>query len=867
MANYWQATSYGYAPIWWITVSGIPVIFSEADLGAVTLPTDWTGSDPSLVIDDSAEVGTSAINREQGIGLGLSFSAKLLDTDTVRDWMRRGGNQATLTVDLGHSDTTATVASTTGWPSSGAFYAGLERITYSGTTGTTFTGLTRGVCGSDPQTHRVGTTGQIITDRPRYWRGRRLTLWCSLADPSGHVCGDALVSPEAVQVWCGRIDAGPDRETDGFTFEAKSLERILEDGLGGKLTGDVESTAQVYPVDPGWTVGAVFQGQNAAGANLWTVTGITLSPFSALASGQLLHADAIRTLISSAWTQAVSDAGGSAHIGDLTFAKKSNGHHALVRIIQDATVHFVSGWLWVDGKETSAIPTLQFGTAGMTKDEQMDLNQYGVKDLGPGLFAPTDQTIPSPTGLTVRLSEGTPADAPDTGMIRVQVGDLHCTYTYATKGAVGNSLYLGGLKPTKNQKPFTFSDLSLDQDGKSQATCEVLADDQGNYGQMILRCLETSGTGLRGAYDTLQRGQGYALPSTLIDSDSIVNSLNPLATLEARIACAGQTWVDLFGGVLGLFRLALVSRPVTDETNTPIRLVMVETAAGANYTTTITDADLLSLEGDPIVSVKRADSPNVVKVVIQPSGQEDPDNLIINDAPSIEAQGRRETTYKVDALQRDSLQVIATAATAGHFAYDQTVQAIEIRVHPSVACEVGDCVKLITTHPAVWTWATDPGQAGYSGVARCVGRRVNLKASGAVTLTLLIDGSLNLRTLAPSTEILGYSATTFPTWIDISLAYLPHYSQAVSEATAAGQTVQVSHYQPGRAEGSGQRYAVSGATAVGGKCRLTLLTANQTGTPTIDTAKRSSVTLPHTAQATTYQQSGFTHTGDGSQWG
>ena len=67
-------------------------------------------------------------------------------------------NDTTLTADI-NSNTTdpLAVASTTGFPSSGSLIVELEIISYTGKTATTFTGITRGVAGSNSSSHSSGT--------------------------------------------------------------------------------------------------------------------------------------------------------------------------------------------------------------------------------------------------------------------------------------------------------------------------------------------------------------------------------------------------------------------------------------------------------------------------------------------------------------------------------------------------------------------------------------------------------------------------------------------------------------------------------------------------------------------------------------
>lgn len=851
MSTFWNPTSYGFAPVYWLTVGGIPVVFTERTLG-LALPSGWGLEDASLVIDDSAEVGVEAIDRDRGVGVGLDFSFKLLDTDVVRDWLRRWSQQATITQDLLAGDTTAHVMDTTGWDSSGILYIGLERIQYNGKTGTTFANLTRATCGSLAATHKAGTTGQIVTDRPRHWRGRDVTLWASQADPSGHVCGSSMISQEAIQIWRGRITSSPERHSDGFSFNCQSLDRILDEQLAAKMSGDVVGTGAEYLLPVGWSIGAFMVGVDAADVEVWK-TNVVFSPFAGM-SATYKSSGEIRTLVSDAWAAAVVAAGAPAttHLGDWTWVQKGGKWHSRIKLLKDAAVYTVLPWLYIDGKEYSQIPTAKF-TSGMKSAYDLDLNHF-VNDVPP--FCPVDPAGNQlPTGVTILLTEGDPSDVPPAGKVTIKSGDASCTYIYAVIGTSESDLHLEGLVPLDGQTPLSVGQFV-------NANAEILLSDQGAFDVLALNCLESSGTGLRGTYDVLARGAGYGLDASVVMQETFFNRLGSgaVGTLNGDIASAGASFVDLFGGVLSLFRLAVVAKPVTTEANAPIRLQVVDTAQGTNYTTTILDSDLLSHQSDPVVSVKRADVPNMISVLRKPGGQEE-SPILFNDFAAVEATGKREVQYRVDAKDRDALKNAALPAVSAHFAYDQTVQAIELLVHPGVIAEVGDAIWLTTTHPAVWTWSTSPGQVGYDGPGRVVGRKLNLK-SGVATLTLLIDGSLKLFALSPAAEVTAYGgAAGAPTWIETGIQYMDHFSNAIANA---GGPIGVLHYQPGEAETTAQKYNVSAAANLAGACRLTV--SSQTGVFDLDVSKRSTLTLPQTANATTFQNL-FAHSGDGSQWG
>lgn len=63
----------------------------------------------------------------------------------------------TLTADISNTDTTIAVASTSGFSTAGAISIGMELITYTGKTATSFTGCTRGAANSPNVAHTTGT--------------------------------------------------------------------------------------------------------------------------------------------------------------------------------------------------------------------------------------------------------------------------------------------------------------------------------------------------------------------------------------------------------------------------------------------------------------------------------------------------------------------------------------------------------------------------------------------------------------------------------------------------------------------------------------------------------------------------------------
>ena len=80
--------------------------------------------------------------------------------DYVNSYITQEDEIQTTTTSTTHTDsvTTITVASTTGFDSTGTLFIANEQITYTGTTSTTFTGCTRGAGGTTASSHASGVT-------------------------------------------------------------------------------------------------------------------------------------------------------------------------------------------------------------------------------------------------------------------------------------------------------------------------------------------------------------------------------------------------------------------------------------------------------------------------------------------------------------------------------------------------------------------------------------------------------------------------------------------------------------------------------------------------------------------------------------
>lgn len=194
------------------------------------------------------------------------------------------GNTTYLRTSLVAGATTAIeVKSTSGFAASGTIYIGGERIAYTGTTADTFTGITRakftvlttsGGAKFSPG-HLIGnnvtvsaTTAPAVTDYPRTWYGRFVSLLMHFQNP---LTGTYSLPVDSRKMWTGRLHSYSDNGDGTITITAKSALELLNRHLGsdqwksrfneGITVSTAEDTIQVYSSNG---AGYLVQGNVAA---------------------------------------------------------------------------------------------------------------------------------------------------------------------------------------------------------------------------------------------------------------------------------------------------------------------------------------------------------------------------------------------------------------------------------------------------------------------------------------------------------------------------------------------------------------------------------------------------------------------------
>ena len=106
----------------------------------------------------TVDYNTFRLVKDSDLGVSGGRLSILNYNDYVNSYITQEDEISTTTLSQSHTDsvTTITVASTSGFDSSGTLFIGNEQVTYTGTTSTTFTGATRGANSTTATAHDSG---------------------------------------------------------------------------------------------------------------------------------------------------------------------------------------------------------------------------------------------------------------------------------------------------------------------------------------------------------------------------------------------------------------------------------------------------------------------------------------------------------------------------------------------------------------------------------------------------------------------------------------------------------------------------------------------------------------------------------------
>lgn len=865
-AGLWGALAFGWSTVYALTVDGIPTVFVER---AQNL--DIPDLDASLSIDDSADVGVE-IDRQKGIGAGLALSAVLRDTATVRGYMRRPSLFARLT-DTYYSGSPfpIEVDDTSAWASSGAFYLGHERFTYTGKTGTTFTGVSRDATYSGLRRVYEPAQGYTVTDRPLSWRGRRCLLRAYPVDPSGYVDDTAPVA-----VWYGEVEAEPLRRRDGFQLQAQPIDRVLDRDIAGSATGVVEDVQGVVAY-PNLFLRLSIQGAHSHGSSAFAYNDLVIEPFADLTTATLLTWGDFASRLRQAWYDVFSSIIGNIYVDEYPHIELlGNGGLSLrAGLLYDNNFHvyrFSAYWQGSFLPPTGFIPWRNMPASyGTVQSSQSDVICWWGNGDARVMRTPLDKFEPKfyPCAL-VRLDTPT-LETYDTAQF--VLGTLTCDVVCDSVVADDGRVFLYNIA-NKNGGQLTFS-IAGTTVRLGNTLANVNASPTTKLAEVCYAMLVSTGSGNNSVYDVLPASTGYAIPQGYVTWDGgglgegeagTLDTLNDEAIAKLAVLPDRVSLVGLVGGLLTLRRQAIALVPFGNG----LRLQIVSTAPGASdYGATLTDSDLLGYAEEPAETVERLRPPN--RLTIEAAEGSDP--VTVQDLAAIGIEGLEEWKLTIPVDDRDSQVALALTYGPSLLQLDRSAQAARVMLPPWTAVQLGGSVKLTTSHPGLWSSAT--GQPGYDSTARVTGLTRNLR-DGRQTATLLLDGAVTQRALCPSVQVYDWTGDPDDPVIirvqmpradgaNLSYALLDYIDRML---TNSGGLASLLHYQPGVTEGAGEYIRINAAAYTDGvgEPPLVELTVQSVSGLTALTAD-SWLTLPDldSAEGSTWQNE-HAHTDDGSYW-
>lgn len=761
MATLSQMLQRGYSLTFAVTIEGIPYILTEAprlwlvsSAAEPALPSGYSRTIACLAITEGQTVSIDA-DRRSGVASGSALDitlawAELEDENLLGTLFREPQAKTLITADLDAADTTVYVGDTTGFPASGGVYIGRERIGYSGKTGTTLTGCTRGVAGYAYDYESSSPTYRWVTDRPLHWRGRFVTLHAHLVSPEGRL-HDAtwLTGTTHFEAWKGYIDEPPTPGMVGMTLRCLPLVRLAGQEIGLEATGPIAVPPQVPvtidniiapdgsgSVDPGAVLirvpvwgGISFSlsydsdGDGASdGAPEWTSPAPLAVEFTSISKWASDLDASITTLIAAQpWY--------SSH----TVQWVPTTQRLKVRIVLTATYTLLGASAYVK-------PDVYWLVSGTVQNQDIGLDAVEFRfdrspSFGPGWWLP--------------VLEGQGQGWQDFAFPPTGHGVI--------KGGAADEVIRWGARDATFTNPVL---LRIDERGVG-ATSKIQIDagqhlstltgTTGTVGGALLTLLESSGTGLRGAADTLELGFGLGVPESWIDTTTTSHGLLALQDVAA-ISDGRSSVADLLGGWLALLGRCLVQR--TDTTSGTSELAVVSTMAVSDPTATSITTDNVLVSG---VSVPvQEPGPNEIRVERATLASAVP--VVVRDRPRIQAEGARSWTASAPSMEVGTAVSLASSIIS----LGTGQQVIEIPVAPwLLGVQVGDAVSVDLAHPITYDYA-DGSRAPATIPGRVVGWRLDLH-SGARRLRVLLAGTVQaIRYLCPTATIgVKNSATDF----------------------------------------------------------------------------------------------------------
>jgi len=719
----------GYGVVYGALIDGIPYVLGERELYTIlgveaAPPTDDYTRSAALAITPGMSVSCE-IDREKGIAAGRALDIvlrrqSLEDEGLTTALFKDPSLTAVLTTDVVDVGTTTfAVDSTTGWDPDGLLYCGQECARYSSTSTTSFDGLERGVAGLAHYHAANAASGYAeVTDVPRYWRGRFVSLFEHLVGPDGRYLGTYWCVPDTYcrELWAGTIDAEPQEVPLGKSLRCLPLVRLAGAEIGAKFAFEVAHDGQADPLL--WFTRADQIAVHADGS----VDGAgphdgSIGEFATLAAWCSKAAADISSDVSGSATVAVMADGLRPPLRILVNVNATSTGAASVR---------AQAWFLAGGS---------YGSASSS-------------DASSGFLSiPIDFNSSPSAWLVIRAipsEDFAVADVPQSGTAIIESGSLRERVRWDQRKIISTQPDLVGLRLVEREVDGT----PRTDPWRYGGTVTIVAGTSASWSDAARTLLTSSGTGDRGTYDTLGFGFGIGLPDDALDLDAFEDE-----PMSSTIISAASDERRGIGDVLGGW-LALWSRCLVQRRNAAGRIVLapVSTIVMDDPTApTLGAADVL-LDGHGTPEVLEA--PNTLKC--DASGYEaGSESVIYRDASRVQAESQRMWTLRTPGATQDDVDLYAP----GLLKRVEGQAAVSLEALPSCELQPGDRVALTTAHPTVYDWSSGTyGPASVNALVHSV--EIDLW-SGVRRLVLLLQGRGSANALlCPSARVTRVVSST-----------------------------------------------------------------------------------------------------------
>ena len=788
----------GYGTFYAVRIEGIPYTFHEGPtpyrVDAESAPDPGAGyaSSASFIVTTNMSVDQeldrdSAVARGKALSIVLSWDV-LESEGILDDLFRRPEYFTTLTADTNATQTILLVDDTASFPTSGNINLGRELIKYTGKSGTSFTGCTRGYL-SNAYKFKKDDPGSdaIITPTPYAWKGRFVTVHEHLISPEGRILSSTLCEGDYQrELWKGYLSDPPLPDKAGMKLKALPLVRLATQPLGSEIRAGIlgvsndgywSSMAVNVPIGATmkfkfWLETQTFLEVSAPVIQTGAVTG----DFPVIPPG--VHT--IKTYMD-AVAETIFDAFVAAGADDLvaTFAVAGNGYddtgpteyalqtktdnpHASIGMTVDqttATGNVNIPWFVIIDKPDAVYWLKTIETSGVNEQAFTPFYVEAPVNSFIDVYIRFEITIQDSVYLPLEEVEGSSIldyTLEDTGMAIIEAGgnaEVIRWIDKITTDAYGNDLDVVILEIGERMIGAEYSSIkqlpaNLSEDG----TFVVATGKIDELNTVAETFLQSSGGGERGSKDTLPLSHGMGIPEEWMDLDA-TGSLLAMSGKVAMITGGRQSLADMFAGWYQISNACMAMRRSSDGV---LQFQLVNVVPSEVISTTgagflgrpLTKQDVV-VGGTSVPSLVVA--PNQIKVDTT-AGPYESAQYVFNAIGRIQAEG----VYGKSLSVPSGHSSVIAAGVLSIMSRGQGQSIIKFEVAPWIDAEVGDPISVTVEHPLLFNWS-DGTRAPSNIPARVLGWSKNL-GTGEQSLTLLLDGILApAYWLCPTTHIYSIS--------------------------------------------------------------------------------------------------------------